>query len=151
MARFGQSLFQCAGVQNVVKFSGSSRVDSIVLCSFTSTSASAVIPAIIEVTSSATTAFTFANCSFVYSSATNKSANPSSCALFGNAAATSTIFTILYNTFALAGTSNATNFVVNHGAVPCVTLFFSNGATLNTTHTINGNNNTTKFSLTAVA
>lgn len=151
MARFAQSQFQCSGVQNVIKFSGTSRVDSIVLCSFTSTNASAVIPAIVEITSSTSSAFTFANCSFVYSSATDKSASLSSCAIYANAAATSTVITILYNTFALTGTSNSSNFVVNHGAVPCVTLFFSNGATLNTTHTINGNNNTTKFSLQAVA
>lgn len=139
------------GVQSVLQFSGSSRVDSITLCQFTSNTSSAVAPPIVNITSSTSSGFTFGNCAFTYSSATDKSANVSSTAIYCGSSSSATVVVLVYNVFALAGTSNASNFIITHGAIPCITFFFSNSATLNTTHTIDGTNNSTKFSLQAVA
>jgi hypothetical protein len=142
MAKFFQSQFQCAGVQNCVKFSGTSRVDSVVLCSFTSTNASATIPPIIELTTTSTSPFSFSNCAFIYTSTTNKTASPSSCAIYGNSATTPAVITVLYNTFSLAGTSDPQNHVINYNTVPSISFFFSNCATPNTCFRINGTHTT---------
>ena len=138
MAKFLQTQFQCAGIQNCIKFSGTSRVDSIIHCLFTSTNPSATIPPIVEITSTSTSAFSFSNCAFIYTSATNKTASPSSCAIYGNSATTPAVITILYNTFSLAGTSDPQNHVINYNTVPSITFYFSNCAAPSTCSRING-------------
>lgn len=156
MAKFGQSVFQCSGVQNCLTFSGTSRVDSIVLCSFTSTTSSTSAPAIVEVTSTSSSGFTFAQCSFVYSNAANKSQSSISSGILCASATTSTTLIVINSSFFLTGTSSQTNFAIqdsNFGIQgrQAIILFFSNNASLNTASQIRGTAGVSKFSLQAVA
>jgi hypothetical protein len=155
MVKLGQTVFQCAGVQNCFAFTGTSRVDSIVQCSFTSTTASDVAPPIVSITSTTTSGFTFAQCAFIYGSSTNKSANANSCGIYSETPGVATTLILTNNSFFLTGTTIANNYAVQDGdaatAHPLVVLYFSNNASPNTASAIRGTPGVTKFSLQAVA
>ena len=133
---------------------GSSRIDSVVQCSFTSTNASAVLSPIVELSSSGSV-FTFSQSAFVYTSSTNKSANPNSCGILCASATTQPTVIMSYNSFFLAGTSGQSNFVLqdsNNGTIrQSIVLFFSNNASLNNAFSIRGTAGQSKFSLLSVA
>jgi hypothetical protein len=153
MMKAAQCVCLSAGLANVLRLNGTSRVDSIVQCSFTSTSASAVLPAIIELSGTGVV-FTFSQCAFIYTSSTNKSANPNSSAILCSSATTQPTVIISYNSFFLAGTTGA-NFALqdnNFGnARQAIVLYFSNNASLANASAIRGTPGVSKFSLQAVA
>jgi hypothetical protein len=145
------TLFNAKGNQNVIRFSGTSRVDSLTLSQFVSDTNSTTAPPIIEITSTTSSGFTFGNNSFSYSNSANKSASVNSCGILCNSSSSATVLFLVYNVFSLGGTDTSGNYVVNHGAIPCITFFFSNSATVGNAHEINGNFNSTKFTLQSVA
>ena len=154
MIRMAQCVSSVSGLTNVLKLNGTSRVDSIVQCSFTSLNASPVLPAIVELSSSGSV-FTFSQCAFIYTSTTNKGQNPNSCAILCASAVQQPTLIISYNSFFLAGTSSQGNFAVqdsNFGnARQAIILYFSNNASLNTAFALKGTAGLSKFSLQAVA
>jgi hypothetical protein len=154
MIRMAQCVCSVSGLTNVLKLNGTSRVDSIVQCSFTSLNASPVLPAIVELSSSGSV-FTFSQCAFIYTSSTNKAQNPNSCAILCASAVQQPTLIITYNSFFLAGTSSQGNFAVqdtNFGnARQAIILYFSNNASLNNAFALKGTAGVSKFSLQAVA
>ena len=154
MLKMAQCVCLIAGLTNVLKMNGSSRVDSIFQCSFTSTNSSAVLSPIVELSSSGSV-FTFSQCAFIYTSSTNKSANPNSSGILCASATTQPTLILTYNSFFLAGTSTQTNYAVqdsNNGSVrQAIILYFSNNANLNNAFSLRGTAGVSKFSLQAVA
>jgi hypothetical protein len=154
MLKMGQCICSVSGLTNVLKMNGSSRIDSVVQCSFTSTNASAVLPPIVELSTSGSV-FTFSQSAFIYTSSTNKSANPNSCAILCASATSQPTVILSFNSFFLAGTSQQSNYVLqdsNNGTIrQAIVLFFSNNSSLNNAFAIRGTAGVSKFSLNPVA
>jgi hypothetical protein len=148
-------MYQCAvigsGNENILKLGGTARIDSVVLCSFTSNTNSTTAEPIVELSSTGAT-LTFSQCAFIYSNSANKSANANSCGILLNEA--STTFNPVLNlqncAFSLLGTSPTTNFAVqdaNFGtAKAAIILAYGNNSIINTAYQIKGVYNVNKFS-----
>jgi len=139
---------------NILKLDGTARVDSVVLCSFTSNTASTTAASIVELSGTGNV-YTFSQNAFIYTSSANKSASVNSCAILCNSATTQPTVILTYNSFFLGGTSNLTNFVLqdaNFGnARTAIILYFSNNANLNNAYQLKGSAGVNKFSLQNVA
>jgi hypothetical protein len=148
-------MFQCAvigsGNENILKLGSTSRIDSVVLCSFTSSTSSTIAEPIVELSSTGAT-LTFSQCAFIYSNSADKSAFPNSCGILLNEALT--VFNPVLNlqncAFSLLGTSPTTNFAVqdaNFGtAKAAIILVYGNNSIFNTAYQIKGVYNVNKFS-----
>jgi len=147
-------IISAKGVQNCLKFSGTATCDTIANCKFESGTASAVAPPIVYINTSASNTFSFGQCVFRYASTTNKSASAFSSGICANSTSGNPNIVCLNSFFALAGT-NGTNFAIQdlgHGTpLTAITAHFGNSATLGNTNRIQGNSNTTKFTLQTVS
>lgn len=148
--KFTNSLFNATGNQDVVKFGNNCTVDSIDGCQFISDSNINFMNPIINITSNTQAVFTFKNCSFVYSSETDKSTNPSTCAIYTETASYVKKIIILYCYFSLGGTTSV-NYVINYNLTQPVIYYFSNSASIGNAFAINAVHGISKFSLSAVA
>jgi hypothetical protein len=154
MIKMAQCIVSGSGAQNILKLSGTSRIDSVVQCSFTSTTSSTIAPAIVECDSTASL-LTFSQCAFIYTSTANKSSSITSSGILLSSPTTQPTLIVSYNSFFLAGTSMNNNFAIqdtNFGtARQAIILYFSNNAALNNAYQIKGSAGVSKFSLQAVA
>ena len=148
-------IISAKGVQSCLKFSGSATCDTIANCKFESSTASAVAPPIIYINTSASNTFSFGQCVFRYASTTNKSASAISSGICANSVVGNPNIVVLNSFFALAGTTNQSNFVIQdlgHGtALTAIKLHFGNSSSLGNAQNIQGTNNTTKFLLNTVS
>lgn len=153
MLKMAQCIVSGSGSQNILKLSGTSRLDSVVQCSFTSNTSSTTAPAIVELASSGAV-FTFTQSAFIYGSNANKSGSVSSCGILTSSSTTQPTVILSYNSFFLAGTTSA-NYCLqdaNNGTVrQCIILFFSNNSSLNNASSLRGTAGVSKFSLQNVA
>ena len=98
---------------------------------------------------------TFGQCVFRYASTTNKSASAISSGICANSVVGNPNIVVLNSFFALAGTTNQSNFVIQdlgHGtALTAIKLHFGNSSSLGNAQNIQGTNNTTKFLLNTVS
>jgi hypothetical protein len=139
------------GLQTCLRFSETATCDTINYCKFTNTNTSASVPALCEVVSTNSGLYTWANCGFVYSSSTNKSANVNASGILSNPSSGNPNIVSIYNSFFLAGTVNPQNHVIQDlktgTANQYICVFFSNNASLGNANGIRGTNNTNKFQL----
>lgn len=153
MLKMGQCIVSGSGAQNILKLSGTSRIDSVVQCSFTSVTSSTTAPAIVECASNGSV-LTFSQCAFIYSSSANKSSSSTSSGILLSSASVQPTLIVSYNSFFLTGTSMNNNFAIqdaNFGnARQAIILYFSNNANLQNAFQIRGSAGVSKFSLTAV-
>jgi len=142
------------GLQTCLRFTDTATCDTINTCKFTNTNTSALVPALCEIVTSNGGLFSWSNCGFIYSSTTNKATNPNASGILSNPSAGNPNIVSLYNSYFLAGTTNA-NFAIQdlkHGtANQFICLFFSNNASLGNANSIRGTNNTNKFLLQTVS
>ena len=130
--------------------------DSINNCKFeNSNSAGLTAQPIVKITANVSGTYTFSNCAFVYSNASDKTANPNASGILNqNTSGNNTILS-LYNTFILAGTNTSNNYAIqdiNHASpTQMICLYFMSGATPNLAFAIHGTNNQNKFQLTVVS
>lgn len=146
----------CKGNQICLLMSQTATCDSINNCKFSNTnSAGLTAQPIVKITSNVSGTYTFTNCGFVYSNASDKTANPNACGILNqNASGNNTIIS-LYNTFILAGTNTTNNYAIqdfNHAtATQIICLYYMSGATPSNAFAIKGNNNQNKFQLQIVS
>jgi hypothetical protein len=146
--------FSAKGLQNVLKFSGTATCDTINTVKFESGNAGANVPEIVSITATNSGTYTFSNCGFLYGSATNKTANPTSSGIRCSPSSGNPRVVILYCSFFLLGTNTAQYAVedANH-AQPnqMIVLYYMNGASLQNAFAIHANNNQNKFQLQVVS
>jgi len=144
------------GVQNVLMFSGTANCDNVTNVKMeNSNSAGLTAKAICEITANSSATYTFSNCAFIYSNASDKTANPNASGIRNvNTSGNNTIIS-LYNTFILAGTNTGNNYAIqdfNHTTpTQMICLYYMSGATPSNAFAIHGNNNQNKFQLTVVS
>ncbi len=142
------------GLQTCLRFTGTATCDTINYCKFTNTNTSASVPALCEILTSNSGLYSWANCGFVYSSSTSKSANINASGILSNPSAGNPNIVSLYNSFFLAGTVNPQNHAIQDlktgTANQYICVFFSNNASLGNANGIRGTNNTNKFLLQTV-
>jgi hypothetical protein len=153
MIKMGQCIVSGSGAQNILKLSGTSRIDSVVLCSFTSATTSTTAPAIVECASTGAL-LTFSQCAFIYTSSANKSSSSTSSGILLSSPTIQPTLIVTYNSFFLTGTTGA-NYAIQDANIgnarQAIILFFSNNAALANASAINGTPGVSKFSLQAVA
>jgi hypothetical protein len=142
------------GIQNCLRFSSTATCDTINFCKFTNTSASASVPAIVEITSTNSASHAFSNCGFIYSSSTDKSGNANASGILCNSSSGNPTVINTYNQFFLTGTTSA-NYAVQdlkHAtANQMLCFFYMSSAMIDNAFGIRGNNNQNKFQLVTVS
>jgi hypothetical protein len=144
------------GVQNVLMFSGTANCDNVTNCKLeNSNSAGLTAKAVCEITANSSATYSFSNCAFIYSNASDKTANPNASGIRNaNTSGNNTIIS-LYNTFILAGTNTSNNYAIqdfNHTTpTQMICLYYMSGATPSNAFSIHANNNQNKFQLQVVS
>lgn len=121
---------------NLVKFNGTAILPTCALCTFTSDTASTVAEPIILLapTNGTNYPFSFGYNAFIYSSYAPKITHPESAGICVSAAAGRPYITVVYNTFALAGT-NGSNYAIYDTGYNTATagyyFYFSNSGGVN--------------------
>jgi hypothetical protein len=137
-------------------FSGTGNCDNVSNCKLeNSNTAGLTAKAICEITANTSSTYSFANCAFIYSSTSDKSANPNASGIRNaNTSGNNTIIS-LYNTFLLNGTNTNNNYAIqdfNHTTlIQMICLYYMSNALPNTAFAIHGNNNQNKFQMTVVS
>jgi hypothetical protein len=111
--------------------------------------------AICEITANSSATYSFSQCAFIYTNASDKTANPNASGIRNaNTSGNNTILS-LYNTFILAGTNTTNNYAIqdfNHSSpTQMICLYYMSGATPSNAFSIHANNNQNKFQLTVVS
>lgn len=144
------------GNQTCLLMTTTATCDSINNCKFeNSNSAGLTAQPIVKITANVSGTYTFSNCAFVYSNASDKTANPNASGILNqNASGNNTILS-LYNTFVLSGTNTSNNYAIqdiNHASPrQMICLYYMSGATPNLAFAIHGTNNQNKFQLQIVS
>ena len=148
-----QTVITAKGVQPCLRFSGTATCDNLSMCKFENSSSSASVPALVEITSTNSASHTFNNCSFIYSSATDKSLSMIASGIFSNASAGQPVVTIMYCTFFLTGLG-ISGFAVQDAktgtANQLITYFQNSGAPQGMARQIRGTTNTNKYAFANV-
>jgi hypothetical protein len=151
MIKMLQCVVSGAGNENILKIANTARIDSIVLCSFSSTTNSTTAEPIVELSSNGAV-LTFSQCAFIYSNNANKSASVNSCAILLNNSDVGFFPTLnIQNcSFSLLGTSQTANFAIedaNFGtAKQAIILAYGNNSIIGTSFQVRGTYNVNKFS-----
>lgn len=144
------------GNQTCLLMTTTATCDSINNCKFeNSNSAGLTAQPIVKITANVSGTYTFSNCAFVYSNASDKTANPNASGILNqNTSGNNTILS-LYNTFVLSGTNTNNNYAIqdiNHASpTQMICLYFMSNALPNSAFAIHGTNNQNKFQLVPVS
>ena len=148
------SQFSAKGEQSCLAMSNTAICDTISQCKFECSSASASVKPLVLITGITSATYTLVNCGFLYSVATNKSANAFASGIYNTSATGNNTIISLYNTFYLLGTTVANYAIKDQEAGTAramIALYFQSSASLQNAYAIQGTLNVNKFSMQAVA
>lgn len=147
--------FTAKGQQNCLLFSGNSNCDVVANSRFDCSFNSPDVLALVKITATSSSTYTFNNCGFVYSTTSDKSNNGNASGIQSYSAIGNNQIVVLYCSFFLIGTNKNTNYAVQdqYHSLPSqmVVLYYMNGASINNAFAINANNNQNKFQLQIVS